>query len=153
LLLCGDIQANPGPVQYPCGVCKQSVRQNQQALLCDGCDDWFHISCARVSIREYESYSSQGSFPWHCPLCLFHVLPNCDVLSCDGSFNADMSLSKESAHLEPSIMESLNIGGGVQVIHHNVQGLSPKLLCEVNQWLHACFGSPTVFCCTETWIA
>ena len=37
LLLCGDIQANPGPVRYPCSVCKKSVKCNQKALLCDGC--------------------------------------------------------------------------------------------------------------------
>ena len=29
LLLCGDIQVNPGPVQYPCGVCKKCVKQNE----------------------------------------------------------------------------------------------------------------------------
>ena len=102
-----------------------------------------------MSDKEYKSYLSQDSFSWHCPLCLFHVLPNCDVLSCDGSFDADMSSFGEPAPLQPSIVESLNIGGGVQVVHHNVQGLSSKL-CEVSQWLHTCFGSLTIFCCTET---
>jgi len=63
----------------------------------------------------------------HCAYFMLYQIVMCYV-SCDGSFNADMSLSGESVHLEP---ESLNIGGGVQVIHHDVQGLSSKL-CEVS---------------------
>ena len=27
LLLCGDIESNPGPVQFPCGVCEKDVRK------------------------------------------------------------------------------------------------------------------------------
>ena len=38
LLLCGNISLNPGPIRYPCTVCKKPVRSNQKALLCDNCD-------------------------------------------------------------------------------------------------------------------
>jgi len=99
LLLSGDIQVNPRPFQYPCGVCKQSVKQNQRALLCDGCDNWFHICCAT---EVYKTYSSQNSFPWHCPMCLFSVLPSCDTLSCNDSLGsaADESLFEQFANLK-----------------------------------------------------
>ena len=36
-------------------------------------------------------------------------------------------------------------------MHHDVQGLSSKM-CEISQWLHTCFGSPTVLCCSELWV-
>ena len=58
-----------------------------------------------------------------------------DALSCDdslGSAAQNESLFEQSTTLESSIMESLNTVGGVQVIHHNVQGLFSKL-CEVNK--------------------
>ena len=38
LLLCGDVQSNPGPSTcYPCAMCYCPVRWNQEALLCDVC--------------------------------------------------------------------------------------------------------------------
>ena len=33
LLFCGDIEVNPGPVRFPCGVCNKSVRSNQLGIL------------------------------------------------------------------------------------------------------------------------
>ena len=36
VLLCGDVEENPGPgTRYPCSLCYQPVRWNQKALLCD----------------------------------------------------------------------------------------------------------------------
>ena len=85
---------------------------------------------------------------------MFALLPDCDVSDCDVSLSADDSgtpADGQSQYL-PSIVDILNLGaGGVQVVHHNVQGLTSKL-CEISQWLHTCFGSPTVLCCTEIWV-
>ena len=45
-LVCGDIQANPGPrktkpsPKYPCTECGKAVRNNQDAILCAGCNKW-----------------------------------------------------------------------------------------------------------------
>ncbi len=35
LLSAGDVQPNPGPVQYPCGICGKGVRRNQRGIACD----------------------------------------------------------------------------------------------------------------------
>ena len=40
---------------------------------------------------------------------------------------------------------------GVQIIHHNVQGLNSKLM-EISQWLHAGYQLPIILCCSETWL-
>lgn len=48
VLVCGDIQANPGPKKtkpspkYPCGECNKAARNNQEAILCVGCNKWSH---------------------------------------------------------------------------------------------------------------
>lgn len=43
LLVCGDIELNPGP-RYPCTVCSLGVGNTQQAVECDGCGQCM-VSC------------------------------------------------------------------------------------------------------------
>lgn len=49
LMLCGDVELNPGPVKFPCGVCNKAVRNGVRAVCCDMCDKWFHIKCTSMS--------------------------------------------------------------------------------------------------------
>ena len=51
LFLSGDIELNPGPTEYPCGVCQHPVRINQQAVrvCCDECNLWHHTRCMNMS--------------------------------------------------------------------------------------------------------
>ena len=41
--------------------------------------------------------------------------------------------------------------GGLQLIHHNVQGLISKST-ELAHWLHNCQTMPAIFCYSETWL-
>ena len=51
LLLCGDIQPNPGQtVDFPCSVCGNNVSNNDKAVCCDSCDMWVHVSCVRFTL-------------------------------------------------------------------------------------------------------
>ena len=38
LLLSGDIELNPGPIKFPCGICQKSVRDDMRAVCCGECD-------------------------------------------------------------------------------------------------------------------
>ena len=69
IILSGQVESNPGPVQYPCGVCENSVHDSHQAILCDGCDMWFHTSCSGVSTDEYQDLLNFSDFSWNCILC------------------------------------------------------------------------------------
>ena len=70
LLLCGDIHTNPGPVRYPCGICRRPVAKNHRALMCQDCDVWVHIKCCGVEPSLYDSYmKGVGLSDWQCPLC------------------------------------------------------------------------------------
>ena len=53
LLAAGDVESNPGPVQYPCTVCEKPVKGNQRGIMCDGCSQWTHARCGSVGVAEY----------------------------------------------------------------------------------------------------
>ena len=69
LLASGDIESNPGPVQYPCTVCEKPVKRNQRGILCNGCSQWTHARCGGVEEAEYLLLTSQENCEWFCPLC------------------------------------------------------------------------------------
>ena len=69
LLASGDIESNPGPVQYPCTVCEKPVKRNQRGILCDGCSQWTHARCGGVEEAEYLLLTAQESCEWFCPRC------------------------------------------------------------------------------------
>ena len=71
LLLCGDVQSNPGPRQssiYPCAYCQLHVGWENSGINCDNCEIWFHRSCADLSTSEYNRLS-EISTEWRCYRC------------------------------------------------------------------------------------
>ncbi len=74
LMLCGDVELNPGPVKFPCGVCNKAVRNGVRAVCCDMCDKWFHIKCTSMSNVVYKVLKN-SSKSWICCQCGF---PNFD---------------------------------------------------------------------------
>ena len=69
MLLCGDINVNPGPVwKFPCGLCKKPVKCNQPGIQCDSCDSWLHVRCLEMNIDDYETLAI-SSCTWICPDC------------------------------------------------------------------------------------
>ena len=91
LLLSGDIATNPGPIRYPCGTCAKTVRSNQHALQCDGCDSWNHRACLDMSKDEYFLLSTSDDY-WFCRNC---ILPNFT----DSFFSCEKSIASESSFI------------------------------------------------------
>ena len=58
LLLSGDIELNPGPIKFPCGICQNAVRDGMRAVCCDECDVWYHVKCYSISPAVYKSFVS-----------------------------------------------------------------------------------------------
>ena len=54
ILLNGDISTNPGPIQYPCGVCDQQIGLRDSALLCDNYNVRVHVKCDGIKPSEYK---------------------------------------------------------------------------------------------------
>ena len=81
LMLSGDVCMNPGPgtqsycnaselndSSFPCLLCKESVNWSADALQCDGCDNWLHRECIRMSNDEYERLAGLTA-TWLCCHC------------------------------------------------------------------------------------
>ena len=56
LLMCSDVEMNPGPVNdsiYPCGYCELQVGWSRGALCCDSCYLWYHKTCLSMASNDY----------------------------------------------------------------------------------------------------
>ena len=75
-MLCGDIEANPGPAApvCPCAMCDFPVIWSQEGIACDGCDIWYHQSCLSMCSKDFKDLK-RSSVVWKC--C------RCDSLNCD----------------------------------------------------------------------
>ena len=63
LLLCGDIELNPGPDDEVKCVCSSSEEFGQM-LQCELCSHWLHCKCINISPSVAETY------PYTCPFCI-----------------------------------------------------------------------------------
>ena len=69
LLLCGDIETNPGPRDV-CPVCTTDVLGHHYAIQCDGCSFWFHIRCINMTENQYKTLVKMDSFySYDCKHC------------------------------------------------------------------------------------
>ena len=109
LLLIGisnDINLNPGPIRFPCGLCSKQVRWNQKAVCCDHCDLWYHTKCIEMTTGSYLDLQDHPSISWICRDC---GLPNfatslfSSFLSIDSqnSFSTLASLDNSGDQLYP----------------------------------------------------
>lgn len=99
LLLCGDVEPNPGPRNdpvYPCGCCERKVNWSHKAICCDSCSLWYHKSCISMCSSDFDNI---GSVSWHCFKC------NCPIqdsftfhyynLQTSNSFNPLLSMPSD----------------------------------------------------------
>ena len=72
LILAGDVETNPGPTKFPCGVCSRPCKKNQDQVQCDTCDQWFHKKCFVINPTNWKALVGTN-ISWHCTNC---ALPN-----------------------------------------------------------------------------
>lgn len=74
LILCGDIELNPGPgtPRFPCGICSKAVKNNDPAVCCDACNNWIHNKCCGLDSAMYSKLMGSNC-SWVCYNC---GLPN-----------------------------------------------------------------------------
>ena len=93
LVLCGDVEANPGPIKYLCMTCQPPVASTHHAM---GCDSLVHIKCCGVTPVQYAAYQRGENLAlWECPRC------NPPVSTADVSAS-DSDRFDLSSHTEPT---------------------------------------------------
>ena len=60
--------------KFPCGICKKTVAANHNAVCCDICNKWVHISCNNITRYCYRKLQKDGT-PWYCKICLGQTIP------------------------------------------------------------------------------
>ena len=104
ILLCGDVNVNPGPNwKYACGLCKKPVKSNQRGIQCDSCDVWIHTRCLGMNNDEYQLLANSSCW-WICPGC---HLPNFAPKLLDLSSNT-LNLSNSYDILSDSVADTNN---------------------------------------------
>ena len=91
LILCGDVECNPGPhceTKYPCGLCDRKVDWGVKGIACDSCNMWYHCSCISMQSTEYERLVSTSA-EWKYFRCNFSFPDN----SLYHSYNVEVSNS------------------------------------------------------------
>ena len=41
-------------VKYPCSICKKTVAKNHNAICCDKCNQWVHMTCNKIMKYYYK---------------------------------------------------------------------------------------------------
>lgn len=52
-----------------CSACKKAVGDDDHAMFCDICEQWFHIDCELISEDEYTFLGTHKSVHWYCKTC------------------------------------------------------------------------------------
>ena len=61
-------------MKFQCNICEKNVASNHNAICCDTCNKWVHISCNNIS-RYCNSKLQKDSTPWYCKNYLKQILP------------------------------------------------------------------------------
>ena len=63
--------------KFPCKLCKQACKSNQNCIYCEICKMWIHVKCSALSLSQFKSYTT-NTLPYFCSDCIFDNLPiNC----------------------------------------------------------------------------
>ena len=73
-----DVEVNPGPAKYPCGICDRNVGWNAEAMQCDSCDIWYHTERANIGPDSFNTLN-KTEVTWICTYC---GIPNLSSYRC-----------------------------------------------------------------------
>jgi hypothetical protein len=70
-----DENGKDSPKQVKCGECKKEVKESDQAVACDLCNQWFHATCGKVKPATYQALMQDRELYWYCKTCKVSVIP------------------------------------------------------------------------------
>ena len=60
---------------FPCSVCEREVDYNRNALECDHCSQWVHVTCNKLDLAGYNYHQKNPEAPFFCLGCLKKYVP------------------------------------------------------------------------------
>ena len=93
LILCGDVEANPGPTlrrkckssdstkiqrkrkSSPCSICWKGVGSNRKHLICPSCFSLTHVSCSSLSLKQQAQIRAANPVQRLCDSCNLMEMP------------------------------------------------------------------------------
>ena len=123
-----------------CRSCHKEVKQSQQAICCDTCQQWIHRSCSDMNGRRYNECRKLTHFQWTCNKC------RCDEVEITDKVNLaalkPSQLPEELSGIKSSKKELV-------IIHLNCRSIlnKPEELDHIIQETDA-----DVIALTETWM-
>ena len=76
ILISNDVNPHPGPgcsdtneTVYPCGTCDQPATWQERGIVCDTCNQWYHISCQWMQAKSYLEHANDSAIAWDCIMC------------------------------------------------------------------------------------
>ena len=88
ILQCGDIEIQPGPERYPCGICSKNVTWRAKAIQCEDCEVWYHSNCMNIGPKTYSDLG-RSSVVWLCNTCGIPNVATCTLLDLDSFSNSN----------------------------------------------------------------
>ena len=62
-------------INYPCKKCLRECIENADAICCDLCLQWLHLSCSGLSKKEFKKSCMSSVYPWYCKYCSQDIFP------------------------------------------------------------------------------
>ena len=76
ITISNDVCMNPGPVSqsssdsiYPCGTCDRPVTWEDRGIVCDTCNQWYHVTCQSMCSGSYDKHVHDSAIAWDCLAC------------------------------------------------------------------------------------
>ena len=90
--------------EYLCGTCDEAVTWEQQGIICETCDQWYHAGCQNIGDQTYQNLGdSDLNISWHCIICnnpnystTVHDLFSNEVTHCSSSIGSIPDISSDS---------------------------------------------------------
>ena len=75
-----DCHPNPGPrpPKYPCLSCQKAVKNNQNSVQCESCEQWCHADCLCMSTIRFDILV-ECSFAWIRQKCVLQKVSQCSA--------------------------------------------------------------------------
>ena len=124
LVLCGDINPNPGPNQSKCLVCHRGLANNHRQVQCACSSGLAHIKCAGFTPKEVKYLSH--SLVYECSACinrkLLTQLPFADEIEQNCSLN-NLDTEPDSTWESYDLLIAQKYRNNIKMGHINANGI------------------------------